>query len=840
MAKQSKVATKKSAAKKAAPQKAAAQKTASNSPGSSNGKLHGQSVAFVGKFGYKDMNLSNYEPLVLAHGGTLVKTDAPDIDYLFVGEGRGGNPPGDVAKIQNRLPAVNVLNEADFQTFLLPSADELLRELQQGRRDGQHRYWDGLRLICLQTQTLLDLTDAKLQGFDLHGAELYMVKLHGSDLRKATAEYTNFGDLENANFAGAAASKAYFCDLEHCNFRQADLTEAWMFHERSRIMGQRSTKLADQCDFTEANMQKARMENGKFTKCQFTAANLSDAQAEKTKFDSCDFQKADLSRINASDTKFTNADFRNANLHRADLRKASLAGVDLRNANLREAILSGVDFTGANLAGADFQDAVLTKAKLDGVDFSKAKNFKLPEVRKAGPKLREFAKTVAGSKKFETSAQIYFSPSEIARLEVVEYHNGAIFTVSQYERDGQDIYDRQHPKSIEQGLLDLADRWPQDKLRLDSITAAGCKTLRGQKLLDLAIAAWAEAFGIDVESPEALAEKVKQQQANTTQERDEIVKSIRAQGQKFWDDLSYQKRREVDLRGVDFSKAKLDKIEFYSSDLKGTNFAGASLVEANLSNAQCKQTDFSKAKMRKCTLNSTVLAGAKFQQSDLTEAIFYNAKLQGADFTAAILTDALFEKAHYDQTTIWPQGFELPAKMLWKGDGPAPNIVQKPIVAAKVGSLDFETFLKDLGAKVETARLDKAGSMLKAERFQLFAEVKDTGIVGIVKSQSSGDLVYSCRLNSDGAFGCCTQNLRPCGGLRGALCKHLLVLIVGLAKAGQLDPATVNQWADLSTSHKPAIDEEAMSATFLRYKGAESGELDWRPTETIPEDFYAM
>ena len=53
--------------------------------------------------------------------------------------------------------------------------------------------------------------------------------------------------------------------------------------------------------------------------------------------------------------------------------------------------------------------------------------------------------------------------------------------------------------------------------------------------------------------------------------------------------------------------------------------------------------------------------------------------------------------------------------------------------------------------------------------------------MGVVKSQSSKDLVYSCRLAADGAFGCCTQNLRPCGGLRGALCKHLLVLIVGLA-----------------------------------------------------------
>ena len=33
---------------------------------------------------------------------------------------------------------------------------------------------------------------------------------------------------------------------------------------------------------------------------------------------------------------------------------------------------------------------------------------------------------------------------------------------------------------------------------------------------------------------------------------------------------------------------------------------------------------------------------------------------------------------------------------------------------------------------------------------------------------------------------------------------------------------------------------ELCAATFVRYKGAEAGELDWRPTETIPEDFCAV
>jgi hypothetical protein len=196
-------------------------------------------------------------------------------------------------------------------------------------------------------------------------------------------------------------------------------------------------------------------------------------------------------------------------------------------------------------------------------------------------------------------------------------------------------------------------------------------------------------------------------------------------------------------------------------------------------------------------------------------------------------------RTKFDEKTIFPPGFVPPEGLIWKGAGPWPGTPAPP-PSSRSGSLDFDVFLEQLNNKVEAARMQKAGSMLKAERFQLFAEVKDDSVTGVVKSQSNKDLVYSCRLASDGTFGCCTQNLRPCGGLRGALCKHLLVLIVGLAKAGQLDSATVDHWIDLSRSRKPAIDEEAMSATFLRYKGAEAGEVDWRPTETIPEDFYAM
>jgi hypothetical protein len=80
-------------------------------------------------------------------------------------------------------------------------------------------------------------------------------------------------------------------------------------------------------------------------------------------------------------------------------------------------------------------------------------------------------------------------------------------------------------------------------------------------------------------------------------------------------------------------------------------------------------------------------------------------------------------------------------------------------------------------------------------------------------------------------------------GLRGEPCKHILVLILGLAKAGELAPQTADKWVCASRGRKHtwnATLRDEVGDTLLKYKGAVAGEIDWRPTETIPEDFYAM
>jgi hypothetical protein len=149
-------------------------------------------------------------------------------------------------------------------------------------------------------------------------------------------------------------------------------------------------------------------------------------------------------------------------------------------------------------------------------------------------------------------------------------------------------------------------------------------------------------------------------------------------------------------------------------------------------------------------------------------------------------------------------------------------------------------FNRDLPRVTDLSKLKKAMAMLRAERFQLFAEVRPGRVVGLVRSQSTPKRVYACRLADDGGYACCTQNLRTCVVSRDSPCKHLLVLVLGLVNAGQIAPETAIEWLERSRGRDGRPDKDETTAIFLRYKGAEAGQVDWRPTETIPEDFYAM
>lgn len=152
----------------------------------------------------------------------------------------------------------------------------------------------------------------------------------------------------------------------------------------------------------------------------------------------------------------------------------------------------------------------------------------------------------------------------------------------------------------------------------------------------------------------------------------------------------------------------------------------------------------------------------------------------------------------------------------------------------------FSVFLTQLYGTVDEAKVGRALKMLQTDAFKLYARLDDACLVGVVRSQTGSGSVYASWLRPDGRYGCSQADLADCMGLQGSPCKHLLVLLIGLARTSQMPIASALAWIRAVRGKRPKTDRDLCAETFILYKGAEAGEVDWRPTETIPEDYYAL
>ena len=138
-------------------------------------------------------------------------------------------------------------------------------------------------------------------------------------------------------------------------------------------------------------------------------------------------------------------------------------------------------------------------------------------------------------------------------------------------------------------------------------------------------------------------------------------------------------------------------------------------------------------------------------------------------------------------------------------------------------------------------RITKAIRMFKKESNLLYIDKDNESLRAIVKSQTHPDkLEYAILLNSDGSFFCGTQNLYPCGGLRGKICKHIILALIATIKSNQ---GTVNElikWVDNTKGIRPKLIKPQATAIFVRYYNALEGKIEWRPVEILPEDFMAF
>lgn len=315
-------------------------------------------------------------------------------------------------------------------------------------------------------------------------------------------------------------------------------------------------------------------------------------------------------------------------------------------------------------------------------------------------------------------------------------------------------------------------------------------------------------------------------------------------------DFSGQKLNGLQICSLNFDTCCFDSCQLKKMQAERSNFSDCTFEKADLSGGSfihvvAAGSNFSGANLSKCKFHNCDLSNVNLAGADVSGTDFKSSDLRGVDLSICNATQAKsFAKALYDEHTVIPEkNFEsLWKQLVWIGDGPDPYrmmMLQKQKEEIKL-QLDFNSFMELIGKDYDQARVSKAVSMLKASRFELFCEQNSAGVVGIVQSQTDSELAYACRLGVDGTFACCTQNLNPCGGLRGALCKHILVLVIGLAKAGELDLNEAAHRIIASKTQTPSLNRDAMASVFLQYHGAQSGSFDWRPTETMPEDYYTF
>jgi hypothetical protein len=288
----------------------------------------------------------------------------------------------------------------------------------------------------------------------------------------------------------------------------------------------------------------------------------------------------------------------------------------------------------------------------------------------------------------------------------------------------------------------------------------------------------------------------------------------------------------VDFTGASFAGSLLSKTNLGWCQLNNVSFAKCTMNEARIANSSCHGASFCSASLRGLTSLHNKFRKGTFHNADLTGARFTQDDLRGASFVDAIMDDVMFDKCKYDEATSFPSSFCTFQGLEWTGKGKNPFVdVLKKRAEVKCESL--EALVTELTTRLDRTRVEKSLQMLKTEAIQLYSENTEDRLFGVVKSQTDS----ACYLDSSGNYSCCTQNLKPCGGLKGSLCKHLLALVIGLSGAEIIKFHDALLWCLCSTLLPPQLDKEAMAQFFLKWKSAES--IDWRPTETIPEDYYA-
>lgn len=827
-------------------------------------KLSGKKVLLAGRFSwYREDRI---KAVVLSEGGEIVTEIADDVYCIVVGADSRGTPNA-VREAEKRMKKgwaqIAIVDEAAFYDFLIPDRAELTRLFRAGDANR-------LSLFLYLKAPAYSAAREDLSGLDLRGCvydgyQMQQLNLDKCLFDNSTLKGSYVHEITGASFKHAKVVCSTLNTSKECQFQGAEF-------QRSLIC------IATKSDFTDCKFETASLTDGRLEESLFVRTSFKGVRFFRASFSGCDFSSSDWLCSSGYKATFFNCKFN----------KASLT-----DSWLLDCIFRNCDFSGCDLSNSNFALSAFENCKIDGANFT--------GTRMGGVK-HDFARS-CGATGLQEALDEGAGVPDVGNLQEVQDLNAASLSGSTYEvrarfqRESVKVlctvgsaFRYQTGSSVkvdfeghasgfsDHEIANAADLMPVSfaregfhllrcaligfTLEAESIEA---KLSRGKvsakDFKALAINALCRSFGMEPPSARELKKLESTKKAEASKEKDELIALLKsgAAGRERFQELVSEKKSRV-LKKIDLTGCDLRSFNLASFDMRGGNFSNAGLKDstmsgaklceavfanADLDGADCQSidasgADFSGATMCGVNFSRAQLSKARFVGANCSGVDFTGAVLNGADFTGANLNNVKFDNTVYNEKTILPQGIAGARGLLWGGAGIDPGKMREVLESAPSEPLDFASFLSRLENSVDKERLKKAIKMLQAERFQLFAELKPGSMIGVVKSQTDADLVYSCRLTDEGKFCCGTQNLNSCGGLRGALCKHLLVLLLGLTKAGQLDATVADTWARASKLQDPKMEKDIMSETFLRYKGAEAGEIDWRPTETIPEDYYAF
>lgn len=835
-------------------------------------KLTDKKVVVAGKFPFLTEDM--IRAVLTSEGATLTGAVTKETDYVFVGW-YGGKAAviKQVEALNKKGAAITIVENNNFFEFFVPDKNALIKLFKGGDSERCKL------LLMLRTGVpgFLDLTNSDFNDQMIEGIPLAHVDLTGSTFRNATVKGAQFFTINKLEFKNAKLDNIAMHGAKECSFKGATMSNISILGALTRCdlsdAGARtfflSSDRVEETKFTSSKFSNASFQVGKFANCDFTNCEFEDVLVYQTVFSDCKFNAASLKGCWFIDCKFEDCDLSNC-----DFSGANLALTSLETSRVDKANFTGCNLDGAECAGLEKTSAIALGQIL--ADTGKKTNIEsIPSVVQLSQDARACSKfelsfQLRDQNKSHLDVSIASAPLWVGGVQItITDPSGGVLdsektTIAPIARS---LFESGMGKSINVASVSVAMRFIALVFSCYEpvLPTVATKLTKGQvsskEFQVLVMRALSECFGLDLLTDKEYEKLLTSAKKSAVKEKEELLVLLKSGPEGV---ARYNERvaagKRPSLRGVDLSGADLTGVDFRRTDLANANLEGCNLTDAFLTfatingasfkNAILKNTSAQDLNVTSCDFSGATIEGASFERSKLQQVNFSGSHCSAVNFARAVLLsanfiDAKMQNTHFEITMFDPKTF-LPNDVIahpglvWTGTGPHPAKLQEFLQASPSEPLDFAKFLERLESSIDVERLKKALKMLKAEQFQLFAEVKDNQMVGVVKSQTDPDLVYACILTDEGKFCCGTQNLNSCGGLRGALCKHLLVLLLGLTKAEQLDANAADKWARASKLQQPKMDKDVLSETFLRYKGAEAGEIDWRPTETIPEDYYAF